>query len=414
LAQRYIIPIPNLELMDMEKPVKVEKKTIITMTKNVIHRKFGEDPDTFKNYLTINREENEELGSLNIKIPWYYKDPKSKLIELKNREKELVERMEFIKKLKLEFNAMNAEEKEKMSSIVALHAMNQMKSLKKEFELKIPPNISIIPIKDIEKEYESSLHKMIKKNRIHERIFPSFFSEISRISKEDIQDMFKEKKIQVEISFEEFKSLMDKGGIFNQTEVVQNLLKHIGSDSEGIEVLYDWVVHGRKKSTENVSLLKKLVKYSKNKHGMFEIEEYCLRRLKKDPRLEGEKVVLDFMKSLNETIQSEKYNPEEMELHEEYQQNQDIIRRGAYQFLKYAIKDQFNMDISVPSKLENESKKRGVYEMLVDKFQNQEHVPYFSQEELQFQFRPPEFYRSEIFSTTNQRRNQLFSEIKKK
>jgi hypothetical protein len=399
--------------MDTENPVKMEKKSIITMTKNVIQRKFGDDTETFKSYLTINREENEELGSLNVKIPWYYKDPKSKILELKNKEKELIERMEFVKKLKRDFNSMSNEEKGKLSSIVSLHAMNQMKSLKKEFELKIPTNVSIIPIKDLVKEYELSLHRMIKKNRIRERNFPSFFSEISTISKEDIKEMFKEKKIQVEISFDEFKSLIDKGGIFNQTEVVQNLLKHVDSDS-GIEILYDWVKHGRKKPTQNLSLLKKLVKYSKNKNGMLEIEEYCLRRLKKDPLLEGEKVVLDFMKSLNETIQSEKYKPEEMELHEEYQQNQDIIRRGAYQFLKYAIKDQFNIDVPVPSKMENESKKRDVYQMLVDKFQNEEYIPYFSQEELQFQFRPPEFYRSEIFSTTNQRRNQLFSEIKKK
>eukprot|EP01080_Neovahlkampfia_damariscottae_P002489 gene2489-3198_t len=426
LAQRYIIPIPTFELMKDDKiEKKVEKKTIILLTKNIINRKYKKVEEIPKSFLTISRTDNEELGPVNVKIPFYYENPEVKLKSLANKEKDLIERLEFLKRLKYEFNNdMNEEEKKKLSLVLSLHSMNQIKNLKSDLNIELPSNNSIIPIKDIESEYNKSLIRAIKRSRIVEKKFPSFFFEISSISEVNIKNFlkFKEKKLNVQIPFIEFKCLIEKGGIFHQTDIVQNLLNHIDS-SNSIEILYDWVINGRNKENEESDhklskLLKTLIKHSKTKNGMLEIEEYCLEKLKKNPNSIGEIFVLEFMSSLNDTIESEKYNPEGVELHDEYHQNQKILRKGAYQFLKFAIKDQFNIEIEEPlfhEEEENFKIKKENYKYLIEKFQEEKPFePIFSLEELMYQFQPPQSQRSEVYSTTNQRRKELFSETKKK
>lgn len=350
LAQKYIIPIPNFELKKIEKPKDIETD-ILSFTKDV-YQKMNEKK-IFKGFIHV-KVEKDDFGPLNIQLP-FYENPLEKMKALEQREDLLIKRLERIKKIEQEFN--ESKDPKYISMIVCLNLLNEMK-VKYQHKVELPPN-TIIPVSNIKKEYIKHLNYEMNRRFKNRSIIepPSFLKEILNIQKVDIEGFLKEKPITMNISYKEFERLVNDNGPLNNLDVVQKLFSKI-QNSDKIGTLYDWLVNGYKKYKDITPLMKNIIEYCKKPKNRIFLEEFCLRFPS-----QGSDFVLDFLQQFRETIRYEKLNPKI-----ETSKEDEIIKKGAYEFLKIAIQDQFGQSLEFQPPIKDSKIIQEKYKEFISKF----------------------------------------------
>lgn len=268
-------------------------------------------------------------GRLSVRVP-LYRNPKKRLEELKNtiqnRQDDLQRRLDSVNQMEKEFfgsddgRATKEEiKKKRLSYLIAVNCLRKRKEMLRE--RKKQDRIQRLSIRQ---EYEKQLQKQLTTN----------LQFVNLASVESNQTITRDDKI--------FKVVCNAIDSIDTNEV----------DAERLKKLVRYVVD--KKITHNSGLTtEELIEYKMNR-----IEEYCYYKLlfsnEQRDQISAE-YVLDFIKRLRDTIQYERIMPtteQELRQREEYakqinDQEQIMLRRGAYFYLQTAIKDKYGVDVDI-------------------------------------------------------------------